>query len=158
MFWRSVVGKLAVTILLLVSFVLFILTILLLEFFEEYHIQEAEKDVILTATKISQVVHPSDHSETMFEMVEAIKDPSSKVFIHFADDSTWFSHTTNSQLNYIEQLIDSENFRETIDHVMNNNIYNEKIVIEGENSEIIAVGIPLQQKQGAIFVFQSLDI
>lgn len=44
MFWRSVVGKLAVTILLLVSFVLFVLTIFLLEFFENFHIQEAEED------------------------------------------------------------------------------------------------------------------
>ena len=51
MFWRSVVGKLAITILLLVSFVLFILTILLLEFFEDFHMQEAEKAMLQTAIK-----------------------------------------------------------------------------------------------------------
>lgn len=158
MFWRSVVGKLAVTILLLVSFVLFILTILLLEFFEGYHIQEAKKDVILTATKISQVVDPSENRETTLEMVEAVKDPSSKVFIHFTDGYEWFSYTTNSQLNQIETLMEDEKYQAIIDHVMSNNIYNETLSLAEQNREIIAVGIPLQQKQGAIFVFQSLDI
>lgn len=43
MFWRSVVFKLWFTIILMVAFVLFILTVLLLEFFENYYVEEAEK-------------------------------------------------------------------------------------------------------------------
>ncbi len=42
-FWKSVVGKLWFTILSLVLIVLFILTVLLLEFIENYHVEEAEK-------------------------------------------------------------------------------------------------------------------
>ena len=40
--WNSIVGKLWATILLLVSFVLFIFTVLMLEFFDNYHKEQAE--------------------------------------------------------------------------------------------------------------------
>src|SRR5690625_6451544 len=79
MFWRSVVGKLAMTILLLVSFVLFILTILLLEFFENFHIQEAEKNMIQTATKISSFIRQGEEDEDVFETTERVKDPATQV-------------------------------------------------------------------------------
>ena len=49
-FWKSVVGKLWFTILLLVSFVLFILTFFLLEFIENYHVDEAEADLTKLAS------------------------------------------------------------------------------------------------------------
>lgn len=56
MFLRSVVGKLWITIILLVSFVLFILTVMLLGFFENYHIEETEKGLTKTANRISRVL------------------------------------------------------------------------------------------------------
>ena len=40
--WNSIVGKLWATILLLVSFVLFIITALLLEFLDNFHTKQAE--------------------------------------------------------------------------------------------------------------------
>lgn len=157
MFWRSVVGKLAVTILLLVSFVLFILTILLLEFFEGFHVQEAEKGVVQTAAKISQIVEEHQEETIIMEMTEAVKDPSSKVIIYFNDNTTWVSDTTDNLLKDVEHMMRTE-YLETIQHVMDNNLYNEKIMLEGEAAEIIVVGIPLAKKTGAIFVFQSLDV
>lgn len=51
MFWRSVVGKLAVTIVALVCFVLFILSIFLLQFFENMYIDEAENNMMQNAKK-----------------------------------------------------------------------------------------------------------
>ena len=50
--WRSVVGKLWMTILFLVSFVLLILTILLLQFFEKYHVNQIEQGLSDQAEKI----------------------------------------------------------------------------------------------------------
>src|SRR5690625_6225347 len=98
MLWRSVVGKLAITILLLVSFVLFILTILLLEFFENFHIQEAEKDLLQTANKVSIMLEEDDDTSYILETTERVKDPSSKVFIVLKDDSLLISETTNEEL------------------------------------------------------------
>src|SRR5690625_1748121 len=104
MFWRSVVGKLAITILLLVSFVLFILTILLLEFFEGFHVQEAEKVMVQSASKISMLVEEHDEKPLIMEMVERVKDPTSRVFIYFEDGEVWVSETINKHLMNIDEI------------------------------------------------------
>src|SRR5690625_4074345 len=98
MFWRSVVGKLAITILLLVSFVLFVLTILLLEFFENFHIQEAEKGLLQTANKVSIMLDEDDDIHFIQETAERVKDSSSKVFIALSDGSLLISESTNDEL------------------------------------------------------------
>lgn len=157
MFWRSVVGKLAITILLLVSFVLFILSILLLEFFEGFHVQEAEKGLIETASKISLVVEERDDHEIVAEMTERIKNPTSKVMIYYPDNTLWSSETTNSSLKalddalprYEEELLQAINEKED---------YNSKITISNQAPEIMVIGRPLIGEDGAIFVFQSLDV
>ena len=56
MFWRSVVVKLWFTILLLVSVILFILSITILEFLQNYSASENEKDLTNTAQKIAKIV------------------------------------------------------------------------------------------------------
>src|SRR5690625_1351108 len=102
MLWRSVVGKLAITILLLVSFVLFILTILLLEFFESFHIQEAEKGLMRTATIVSSMIEEEDHHDTIMDTIERVKDPSSRVFIIFEDGKVITSETSNTELSELK--------------------------------------------------------
>ena len=49
MFWRSVVVKLWFTILLLVSFILFILSVMIMEFLQNYSASENEKDLTNTS-------------------------------------------------------------------------------------------------------------
>src|SRR5699024_1879025 len=98
MFWRSVVGKLAVTILLLVSFVLFILTILLLEFFEDFHIEEAEDEMLQTAMNASKMVEKYDDTDVLLDSIELIKDPMSGVAIVFENGKTWYSDSENGNL------------------------------------------------------------
>src|SRR5699024_7275649 len=105
MFWRSVVGKLAITILLLVSFVLFVLTISLLQFFKDFHIQEAEKDMLLTAEKVSELVEQHGNEHIVLELTEAIKDPSSKIVYYFKDGTTWLSKTTNEDLKDVSDVL-----------------------------------------------------
>src|SRR5699024_4991862 len=98
MFWRRVVGKLAVTILLLVSFVLFVLTILLLNFFEKFHIEEAEQAMMQTATKVSVMIDQYDDKELMEETIERVKDPDSRVAIVYKNGASWVSDTADSKL------------------------------------------------------------
>lgn len=157
MFWRSVVGKLAMTILLLVSFVLFILTILLLEFFEGFHVQEAEKGLMQTATKISLVVEELEDKHLVVETAERIKDPTSKVIIYFPDNTSWISETDNRHLTQIDEVLPEyeDEFRQAI---QNEATYNSKITISGEEPEIMVTGTPINGENGAIFVFQSLDV
>lgn len=102
-FWRSVVGKLAVTILLLVSFVLFILTILLLEFFENFHTEEAEKDMLQTATKVSVMAEQYKDKDLITDTTERVKDPSSRIVIYFPDETVWVSGSNDEHLSKISE-------------------------------------------------------
>src|SRR5690625_5285136 len=157
MFWRSVVGKLAMTILLLVSFVLFILTILLLEFFEGFHVQEAEKVMLQTASKISTLVEEHEDSSLIMEMTERVKDPTSRVIIYLEDGTIWSSETINNDLVDIESITPEKNSR-LLDVVKNGKTFNEKLYLSGGDIEVMVIGVPIPKKGGAIFVFQSLDV
>ncbi|SHF57747.1 ATP-binding protein [Ornithinibacillus halophilus] len=157
MFWRSVVGKLAITILLLVSFVLFILTILLLEFFENFHIQEAEDDLMQTATKVSVMVENHEEKSLIYETTERVKDADTKVAIFFPDNTFWFSNTSDEQLDVInEDWLSSESYLTT---VLSESVQlQEQIKIPNEEKGAMLVGRPIDDSGAAVFVFQSLDV
>src|SRR5699024_9620530 len=158
MFWRSVVGKLAVTILLLVSFVLFILTILLLEFFENFHVKQEENQLVQTANKMSKIVKQyDDNRELALELIRTVKEPSSKAIILFEDDSHWVSDTTSVQLLNIEDSLHNE-CAALVANVLSRNSMNEKLKFEHDSAEIIVVGMPLENQNGGIFLFQTLDV
>ncbi len=157
MFWRSVVGKLAVTILLLVSFVLFILTILLLEFFENFHVQETEKAMLQTATKVTMMFEEHDDRELIIETAERVKDPNSQVIIVFDDGTMWESTTTNEELNNIH----SEWFEYDTDVnqvISQRENLTKQMNISVDDVEIIIVGTPIPNHAGAVYVYQSLDV
>src|SRR5699024_11556617 len=108
MFWRSVVGKLVITILLLVSFVLFILTVLLLQFFEDFHIQEAEKNMIQSSSEIGLLLEDHDDKDSIMEKTEAIKDKSTKAIIYLKKCDILESNTSNDKLPHLDELITSK--------------------------------------------------
>lgn len=156
MFWRSVVGKLAMTILLLVSFVLFILTILLLELFEGFHTQEVEKNMLQVASKISIIVDEHADKSLIGEMTEQVKEPSNKVIIYFPDDTVWVSNTTNDALKDVDETMIREN--EALFQVVREGTpFNDKVSIN-DTVETRVIGIPLKGLSGGIFVYQTLDI
>src|SRR5690625_690022 len=109
MFLLSVIGKLLITILLLVSFVLFILTVLLLKFFEDFHIQEAKKNIMQSASEICLLLEDHDDKASIMEITEAIKDKSTKAIIYFKNGDMWESKTSNDKLNHLDELLSSEN-------------------------------------------------
>lgn len=70
--WNSVVGKLWVTILLLVSFVLFVFTVLMLEFLQNYHVQQAESSLRQTATTIASLYDEEQLDSKTKSMLEDV--------------------------------------------------------------------------------------
>ncbi|WP_047985340.1 ATP-binding protein [Ornithinibacillus californiensis] len=157
MFWRSLVGKLAVTILLLVSFVLFILTIFLLQFFEEFHIQEAEEDLLQTATKISVMVENHEDKSLIYETTERVKDPSSKVIIVMPDDEAWSSKTNDPHLSGMEDewFINNSKVSQIIS---SDEPVKGEIEISKEEPGVMLVGIAVPNTDAAVLVYQSLSI
>lgn len=154
MFWRSVVGKLAVTIVALVCFVLFILSIFLLQFFENMYIDEAENNMMQNAKKISHLVEQQEDIKFIEDTVELIKDHSSKVFIQYPSGKTWFSDSTDDSLTEInpEWLQEAELNKV----ITNNQEVRTETYLPDNDKEIIIVGMPVLN-DGAVFVYQSLD-
>ncbi len=155
MFWRSVVGKLWFTILFLVCFVLFILTILLLKFFENYHVIEAEKALLQTASKVSEVVDQYNDRDLVLSTTNLVKDPSSRVVIAFSKDDALVADSDSDQLPELKKnwsLTDQD-----LSKVMDNGEDLKKISnMDDSQSGVMIVGTQLENKKGAVFVYQSL--
>ena len=79
--WRSIVGKLWVTILLLVSFVLFVCTILMLEFLENYHKEQAEQSLRQTASTIASIVDNYDLEQLTDAIIQEMLPDDTNAFI-----------------------------------------------------------------------------
>ncbi|RST73698.1 HAMP domain-containing protein [Siminovitchia acidinfaciens] len=163
--WRSVVGKLWVTILLLVSFVLIILTILLIQFFEKYHVNQIEKSLSDTAEKISDIIesHRNDGlgEEIVFEIVD---DPMG---VAIAYDKEKFHYSPN-----LEESNKIPSYVFLSDNDLSK-VFSEQAVIQKELSlselhesgsrfkNYIVAGVPLHlgnNETGAIFIYQSLGV
>ncbi|WP_083443594.1 ATP-binding protein [Ornithinibacillus contaminans] len=157
MFWRSVVGKLAVTIMLLVSFVLFVLTIFLLEFFENFHIQEAEEDLAQTAIKLSVMVENHEDNSLIYETTDRVKDPQSKVLIVFSDGTTWASDTEDVELSNLneEWFMDNSAISEVL---TNTEPVKKQIQIPNQDLGVMLVGISVPNTDAAVLVYQSLSV
>ncbi|OEH93525.1 PAS domain-containing sensor histidine kinase [Bacillus solimangrovi] len=167
MFWRSVVGKLSFTILLLVSFVLSIITVLLLEFFETYHVNEAERQLFQTASKISMIVDEQDEQTLALKFVAQMVDPSTeKLFIVTGESQQLhaFNNPVSENLS-ISDIVNKEDLDSVLEHqekISKLTYLPDKLLgNESLNEEMMLVGVPITaygKETGAVFIYQSLDI
>ncbi|MEQ6389011.1 ATP-binding protein [Bacillaceae bacterium S4-13-58] len=157
MFWRSVVGKLWFTILLLVSFVLFILTVLLLEFFENFFVIDAEDELLQNAEQIAKVVEDyGENDELVFFVTERILDPNSRAFIVF-EDSTWMSSSEAKKIPAISTAFLNKD--KELRRVMEESTSVKKLAtLPDSTNEVIIVGTSLPNQDGAVYVYQPLTI
>ncbi|SDI97503.1 ATP-binding protein [Salimicrobium halophilum] len=154
MFWRSVVVKLWFTILLLVCFVLMILTVLLLEFFENFHVNKAEEEMLQTASVISTLITSHQDEEIVRSTAESVKAPSSHVLITDGESGAW---TLESNVEGFAQL-DSQWFRSDPDlSKVEDERVEVKKVASTEGRNFLAVGAPLEREEGAVFVYKPLN-
>ncbi|MEH7333796.1 ATP-binding protein [Neobacillus drentensis] len=165
-FLRSVVGKLWFTILLLVSFVLFILTVMLLEYTQNNNIKVTKSDLTHTAEKIARVLenHPDDKFPLGLEISWEILDNDTKVLIVKNSQDVYYSPNTEKGKKL--SLSDIKNDTE-LSKVFSKNITVEKIsnlssemIRNNEDASYSIIGVPLHltdDKNGAVFIYQSLE-
>lgn len=79
--WHSIVGKLWATILLLVTFILFIVTALLLEFLGNFHREQAEESLQKEARMIANIVNDHDSQPLMSIIIPDFLDQETNAFI-----------------------------------------------------------------------------
>ncbi|MER2058203.1 MAG: ATP-binding protein [Niallia sp.] len=157
-FWRSVVFKLWITFLLLVSVVLTILTIMLLEYFEQYYTEQTENELTNTATKISEIMK-EHNNQTGLEIVGELLDHSTGAIIISSPDQIYYYPETRMQEISYAFLEENEELKNVITSnksavVMTKWMNNEKIP-----EQVAIVGSPLHinGKDGAVFIYQSLQ-
>ena len=160
--WRSVVGKLWITILLLVAFVLFILTILQLEFFQNYHLEQVENDLSDTAEKIASVVEShQDLSMGMQISKEIVDDPQNLIIAENRNKLYYAEDITAEHGMLIQEILDK---KEVTAVFQQEQAFVKELHLDGEYvtnlyENIVVVGAPVQigNETGAVLIFQSLE-
>jgi two-component system sensor histidine kinase ResE len=161
--WNSIVGKLWATILLLVSFVLFIITALLLEFLDDFHTKQAEISLRRDATTIGKIV--SDNEDDTFKqmIIDDILDNETNALIVGND---WrILHSFHKGLNgdKIQEKILKESafFKKS---KKDGKIVKEMILpsVTEDNvfEQYLVLGYPFKingVKMGNVIIYQSLD-
>jgi two-component system sensor histidine kinase ResE len=162
---RSVVGKLWLTILLLVSFVLFILTIMLLEFFQNYNADVMKNDLTNTANKIATVIekHPDDKLPLGLEISWEIIDKVNNVVIIKNDNEIYYSPNTAVKKRLSLTKIKND---PNLSQIFKKESNVEKISTLGfdddeKNAKYTIIGVPLHlpgEEKSAVFIYQSLEV
>ncbi|MFJ7746023.1 ATP-binding protein [Peribacillus sp. NPDC097295] len=162
MLWGSVVGKLWATILLLVSFVLMVLTVLLVEFFDNFQIENVENDLTQMAQQIITVTneHGGNGDDVLQIASELIGDETKVIILN--DDKMVFSSDDENGIN-----ITSEFFMEDPELIK---VFTEGKTVKkemmlpakGQGTEPLSafiVGVPLEfnGQQDEFFLIQSLE-
>ncbi|MGK7378286.1 ATP-binding protein [Planococcus sp. 1R117A] len=162
--WNSVVGKLWITILLLVSFVLFIVTVLLLEFLGNYHSEAVEETLTKEAATIARIFN--DHAEVNISLnvIDDILGPETNAVIAEAPhESTYYIHNGINGEQVREAILNEPDFQkvfETDETVMKEMLLPSLTQKERMESYIVLAS-PLQtveQEHGTVFIYQSLEV
>ncbi|GAK06611.1 ATP-binding protein [Geomicrobium sp. JCM 19038] len=164
MIWRSIVGKLWITILMLVTAVLGILAILLFQFFENFHLSQVEDELSNHASFIVATIEQGEGQPQSFRSVRQLEHAHGmKVVIFRENIPYWTTDPAVEESNYIPPLFFANH--QTFEAVFEG----ERQVIspiayeqpgDEQPSEYIVVGAPAytQNDQFAIFLYNSLDL
>ncbi|MFD2640316.1 ATP-binding protein [Piscibacillus salipiscarius] len=156
MLWRSVVFKLWFTIILLVAFVLMILTVFLLEFFEDFYVQDAEENLMNQAENVAVVIDQHKETSLTLDTIDQLLAPQTSVTVFFTEHDFW-----QNKMDANKPSIEPSWFvsNDEISGVFNSNESVRKITtLPNSNAEIIIVGMPTVDNNGAIYVYQSLEV
>ncbi|EFI65982.1 MULTISPECIES: sensor histidine kinase ResE [Bacillus] len=164
MLWRSVVGKLWMTILLLVSFVLGFVAILLSQFFRTYYVDMSETRLQKVATSVSELIEEGADVKTIENIAYKFSDPLSRIII--VEDGKEISSSPKQEGLVTLTMDDLKEDKElaavfTDKKEIKNNIRKASNSRKNKNTEndIMIVGKPVQSKnESAVFVYESLQV
>ncbi|MEK4485345.1 ATP-binding protein [Psychrobacillus sp. FSL H8-0484] len=162
--WNSVVGKLWGTILLLVLFVLFIVTVLMLEFLEDFHTQQAEESLRQEAATIGKIVEQHDEVEDSLEIIQDILGSETNALIVRNSESVFLSVHEGLNKDVIkDKILDDTDLAKiyTSDKTIIKKTLMPSMTFEDRMENYIILASPLEsdkEKHGAVFIYQSLEV
>ncbi|MFB1050459.1 ATP-binding protein [Paraliobacillus sp. JSM ZJ581] len=154
-FLRGVVVKLWFTFLIVIFVVLAIISFLLLEFFNGYHLNQAENQLLNQTTKIAALLEDTSHQMDIDKIAETIKDDSSRITIVLNDGNTWTSSSDEDlPMITVEWLKENDKFNSVITH---ENSVTDQVTLPS-NMEVLMAGSSLYDGKGAVFAYQSSEV
>ncbi|MBP3039017.1 HAMP domain-containing protein [Bacillaceae bacterium Marseille-Q3522] len=163
-FWRSVVGKLWFTILLLVSVVLFILTVTLLEYFENYHMNETETELESISHKVAKIIE-SHELDLGFAISWELLDDVTNATIVLHNEGTHYSPEKENSVHILEKdLRNDPDLRSVFqgEEIVKRNIsLTDYSPGNPDHTKMMIIGVPLFQGEkqfGAVFIYQSVEV
>lgn len=161
MLWRSVVGKLWGTILLLVSCVLLVLSILLIEFLGKSQIDTVKNDLTKVAQQIVHVSNNHSNSDEVLQIASELMGKETKMLI-LHDKDVVFSSIIDRKDKITPQFIKAD--PDLINVFTETKIIKKEMMLPGNetsknNISAIVVGMPiyLNGERDELFLFQSLE-
>lgn len=161
--WNSVVGKLWVTILLLVSFVLFIFTVLMLEFLSNFNTQQAENSLRQEATTITRIVNDYDSLRATEPIISDILGEETNALISSERGEIQYSIQRGENQQEIREKISESKAFEAV-YSSDEPIVKEMMLPsteeKGHMESYIVLASPINvddELHGAIFIYQSPD-
>ncbi|WEG11418.1 ATP-binding protein [Pullulanibacillus sp. KACC 23026] len=163
MLWRSVVGKLWLTILLLVSAVLIFLTILLLQFFETFHITQVENQMTQIGKEVATIISEEGSSKKALATASQITDVlDARVIIYSEDGHYWISPNASTLPAIPKRVLQQDGELSKVLSEQKLVKKNEVIPFKSDQEEkMVVVGVPFTNANGkpeAAYVYQSLDV
>ncbi|NPC93113.1 HAMP domain-containing protein [Bacillus sp. WMMC1349] len=157
MFWKSVVGKLWFTILLLVSFVLFILTIFLLEFIENYHVDEAETELTKLANKVAVIIENHPEQEIARSITWELADELTSILIVKDENQYWYSpdQDQNPSSIHLKEIKQDPDLSQAL---AKHKKVQKRVLLKNRKNDQLIVGVPYgsDKNKGMVFLSQSL--
>ena len=159
----SIVGKLWVTILLLVSFVLFIFTIFMLEFLENYHNEQSEASLRQTAAAIASIIDEDEIDDKQFAIISELLTETTNVLIAKSSDEILYARQEGINKEEIQQKIIGSKALEEV-YASSEPIVKELKLPsnreEDNDLNYIVLGFPLKSVEdlhGAVFIYKNPD-
>ncbi|AWE06890.1 histidine kinase [Lysinibacillus sp. 2017] len=159
----SIVGKLWVTILLLVSFVLFIFTIFMLEFLEKYHNEQTEESLRQTAAVIATIVDDEALDEKKFAIISELLSETTNALVAKNSNEVIFADQQGVNEKPIQQKIISNKSFEKV-YETEKPIVKELLLPSNKDPDrmnsYIVLGFPLKSEDathGAVFIYKNPD-
>lgn len=159
--FNSVVGKLWATILLLVSFVLFIVTLLLLEFLNNYHTKQAEDSLKREAETLTKIIHDYNSFPVIDQIIDDILDTETNAMV-ISDDQTIIHsfHNGEHEKEIQQQIFESKEIQNQSAEVLT-----EMILPSMKDASVMEQYLvlirPIIEREGQTFsivMYQSLDV
>jgi PAS/PAC sensor signal transduction histidine kinase (EC 2.7.13.3) len=156
MIWKSVVGKLWATILGLVSIVLFILSLLLMQFFRNYIVEDVSRTLTTTADQFASILEDSEDVDSGLEVLGKLTDEMTNIIV-ILDGKV------------IHRIPEKETKQFSVDYFLDDPELSgvlkdgkdvvKDIELSDEEHHALMAGAPFVKdgKRGAVFVYQPLE-